>query len=132
MKTTSRLLLTAFSAALLTQCDRELSPNEKMSQETFMKAMLELRSPAVAAAPASDDAMANPTKQQDKPVSGTENAVLTDAPNVPPPITRDHPTKVTIKLEVVEVVKRMADGVDYTFLDLRWQRAGQIHPHPPE
>ena len=115
MKTKTTLLLAAASAAFLTQCDRELSPNEKQSQETFMKAMLELRSPAVAAAPASDDAMANPTKQQDKPVSGTENAVLTDAPNVPPPITRDHPTKVTIKLEVVEGVKRMADGVDYTF-----------------
>lgn len=59
-----------------------------------------------------DGWMSDPTKIADKPVSGTEEAVLTDAPNVPPPIKRDHPTKVTIKLEVVEVVKRMADGVD--------------------
>jgi nitrite reductase (NO-forming) len=34
---------------------------------------------------------------------------------VPPPITRRHPTKITVKLEVAEVVKRMADGVNYTF-----------------
>ena len=55
-------------------------------------------------------------------VSGTEEAVLTDAPNVPPPITRKHPTKVTVKLEVKEVVKRLADGVDYTF----WTFGGSV------
>ena len=123
MKTTSRLLLTGLVTPLLTQCgDKELSPNEKMSQATFIKAM-ESYETAPAAVPApTGDALANPTKQQDKPVSGTENAVLTDAPNVPPPITRDHPTKVTIKLEVVELVKGMADGVDYTF----WTFGGSV------
>jgi nitrite reductase (NO-forming) len=123
MKTTSRLLLTGLVTTLLTQCgDKELSPNEKMSQATFIKAM-ESYETAPAAVPApTGDALANPTKQQDKPVLGTENAVLTDAPNVPPPITRDHPTKVTIKLEVVELVKRMADGVDYTF----WTFGGSV------
>ncbi|MBK8040769.1 MAG: nitrite reductase, copper-containing [Verrucomicrobiaceae bacterium] len=125
MKPTSRLLLTALSAALLTQCgDTELSPNEKMSQDSFKKAMDSYSSAAApAAAPAaSPEALSDPTKQPDKPVSGSEDAVLTDAPNVPPPITRDHPTKVTIKLEVVEVVKRMADGVDYTF----WTFGGSV------
>ena len=123
MKTTSRLLLTGLVTTLLTQCgDQELSPNEKMSQATFIKAMDSYdTAPAAASAP-TGDALANPTKQQDKPVSGTENALLTDAPNVPPPITRDHPTKVTIKLEVVELVKRMADGVDYTF----WTFGGSV------
>ncbi len=122
MKPTLRLTLTALAIALLTQCgDKELSPNEKMSQETFIKAMDSYSIPVTADAPA-NDALANPTKQQDKPVSGTENAVLTDAPNVPPPITRDHPTKVTIKLEVQELVKRMADGVDYTF----WTFGGSV------
>jgi hypothetical protein len=77
---------------------------------------------SVTASAPTGDALAKPTRQQDKPVSGTENAVLTDAPNVPPPITRDHPTKVTIKLEVVELVKRMADGVDYTF----WTFGGSV------
>ena len=127
MKTTSRLLLTGLVTTLLTQCgDKELSPNEKMSQATFIKAM-ESYETAPAAVPApTGDVLANPTKQQDKPVSGTENAVLTDAPNVPPPITRDHPTKVTIKLEVVELVKRMADGVDYTF----WTFGGSVPGNP--
>ena len=55
-------------------------------------------------------------------VTGSEEAVLTDAPNVPPPITRDHATKVIVKLEVLEVVKRIADGVDYTF----WTFGGSV------
>jgi nitrite reductase (NO-forming) len=124
MKTTSRLLLTTFSAALLTQCgDRELSPNEKMSQATFIKAMESYETPSVtASAPTVAGALMNHTEQPDKPVSGAEDAVLTDAPNVPPPITRDHPTKVTVKLEVVELVKRLADGVDYTF----WTFGGSV------
>ncbi|MEQ1831776.1 MAG: copper-containing nitrite reductase [Candidatus Eisenbacteria bacterium] len=55
-------------------------------------------------------------------LQGSEEAVLTDAPNVPPPITRDHATKVVVKLEVIEVVKRIADGVDYTF----WTFGGSV------
>ena len=55
-------------------------------------------------------------------IQGTEDAVLTDAPNVPPPITRTHATKVIVKLEVQEVVKRLADGVDYTF----WTFGGSV------
>jgi len=53
-------------------------------------------------------------------VRGQETAVLTDAPLVPPPITRDHPTKVIVNLEVREVVQHLADGVDYAF----WQPKG--------
>ncbi len=48
-------------------------------------------------------------------VSGTEEAVLTLAPNVPPPITRDHPTRVVVNLESQELVLPLSDGVDYTF-----------------
>src|SRR6185295_2890360 len=55
-------------------------------------------------------------------VQGTEDAVLTDAPSVPPPIARTHATKVIVKLEVREVVKRLADGVDYTF----WTFGGSV------
>src|SRR6185369_9935478 len=58
-------------------------------------------------APAAD----NPTE----PIVGEEVAVLTQAPNVPPPIKRTHPTKVIVTLEVKEVVLRLADGVDYLF-----------------
>jgi nitrite reductase (NO-forming) len=55
-------------------------------------------------------------------VEGQEQAVLTDPPNVPPPIARRHATKVIVKLEVTEVVKRIADGVDYTF----WTFGGSV------
>jgi len=125
MRTTPRIILAVSAAALFTQCgDRELSPNEKQSQETLIKTMESYKTatPAAVAAAPSAEALADPTKQPDKPVSGTENAVLTDAPNVPPPLTRDHPTKVTIQLEVQEIVKRMADGVNYTF----WTFGGSV------
>ncbi len=55
-------------------------------------------------------------------VSGQEDAVLTDPPNVPPAITRTHATKVIVKLEVIEEVRRIADGVDYTF----WTFGGTV------
>ncbi len=58
----------------------------------------------------------------DPEISGEETAVLTSAPNVPPPITRKHATKVIIHLEVQEVTKRLADGVDYVF----WTFGGDV------
>ena len=127
-----RLPLYLFVTAFLVQCgNNELSKNEQMSRDSLSKELSEIQSRAAALTPeatsipiATDVAnhFSNPTQQPDKPVSGQEDAILTDAPNVPPPITRDHPTKVTIKLEVVEVVKRMADGVDYTF----WTFGGSV------
>lgn len=51
-----------------------------------------------------------------------EEAVLTDAPHVPPPITRSSPAKVVVKLEVREVTKDIADGVQYTF----WTFGGSV------
>ena len=51
-----------------------------------------------------------------------EIAVLTEAPNVPPPIVRKNSAKVIVNLEVREVVKRLADGVDYTF----WTFGGSV------
>ena len=53
---------------------------------------------------------------------GEEAAVLTQAPLVPPPLRRTHATKVIVKLEVREVVKKMADGVDYLF----WTFGGDV------
>ncbi|WP_276495948.1 copper-containing nitrite reductase [Pontibacter litorisediminis] len=49
-------------------------------------------------------------------------AEITDAPNVPAPITRKHAAKVVVRLEVTEVVKKLADGVDYTF----WTFGGSV------
>lgn len=53
---------------------------------------------------------------------GEETAILTEAPFVPPPITRDYATVVNVELETVEVKKRLADGVDYTF----WTFGGSV------
>jgi len=54
----------------------------------------------------------NPVVTDDLPI---EQAVLTAAPNVPPPITRKNSARVVVRLEVREVVQRLADGVEYTY-----------------
>jgi nitrite reductase (NO-forming) len=51
-----------------------------------------------------------------------EEAVLTQAPAVPPPITRKTPAKVTVKLEVIEQEGELASGVKYTY----WTFGGQV------
>ena len=51
-----------------------------------------------------------------------EKAILTDAPHVPPPITRTTPAKVIAELEVVEVQSELADGVQYSF----WTFGGKV------
>ena len=53
---------------------------------------------------------------------GEEIAVLAAPPNVPPPITRKHPTTVVVNLEVKELVREIADGVDYSF----WTFGGTV------
>src|SRR5450631_284457 len=55
-------------------------------------------------------------------IVGSEEAVLTDAPAVPPPVARKHATKVVVHLEVKEVEGRLADGVAYTF----WTFGGKV------
>lgn len=55
-------------------------------------------------------------------IKGVEEAKLTSPPEVPPPITRSHNTKVIVKLEVVEKIMKIADGVDYTF----WTFGGTV------
>jgi nitrite reductase (NO-forming) len=124
LKSLIPLTLSALAVLLLSHCgERELSPNEKLSEER-MSNTVESHAAARKATPAAAPVTTplNPATQPDQPLQGQEEAVLTDAPNVPPPITRNHPTKVIAKLEVVEVVKRMADGVDYTF----WTFGGNV------
>jgi nitrite reductase (NO-forming) len=62
------------------------------------------------------------TQNRDEKVEGQENAQLTDAPNVPPPVLRKHATKVVIHLEVKEVEGKLAEGVKYTF----WTFGGKV------
>ena len=112
--------------AVLNSCDGrpDLSSTEKKIQESLslemrQRASMNVAAPSIVAASpapgiASEDADAAP--------EGEEAAVLADAPHVPPPITRKHPTKVIVKLEVREVEKRLADGVNYTF----WTFGGSV------
>ncbi|TGK87521.1 nitrite reductase, copper-containing [Leptospira noumeaensis] len=52
----------------------------------------------------------------------TEEAQLTYAPEVPPHIDRSSEAKVIVNMETVEVVGRLADGVEYTF----WTFGGSV------
>jgi nitrite reductase (NO-forming) len=61
-------------------------------------------------------------KGVDPTIVGEEVAVLTQAPLVPPPIRRSHATKVIVKLEVREVVRKLSDGVEYLF----WTFGGEV------
>jgi nitrite reductase (NO-forming) len=56
------------------------------------------------------------------PVGDPVEAVLTHAPEVPPPITRRVPAKVVVHLEVREVTLPISEGVEYTF----WTFGGQV------
>jgi nitrite reductase (NO-forming) len=57
-----------------------------------------------------------------KQLQGQEFARLTHAPLVPPPLTRNYPTKVIVNLETKEVTRRLADGVEYNF----WTFGGDV------
>ncbi|MCB1560774.1 MAG: nitrite reductase, copper-containing [Xanthomonadales bacterium] len=48
--------------------------------------------------------------------------MLTSPPQVPPPTGRDHPAKVIVDLEVIELEKEIAEGVTYTF----WTFGGTV------
>lgn len=67
-------------------------------------------------------ATAGSAKESSTAVLPVIQAVLTHAPNVPPPITRKYAAKVVINMETQEKVMRMADGVDYMF----WTFGGQV------
>src|SRR5215831_4668573 len=73
---------------------------------------------AIASTPDQSSTASTPTAA----IQGEEKAVLTEAPLVPLPITRDYATKVIVQLEVREVVQRLDAGVDYTF----WTFGGKV------
>ena len=63
-----------------------------------------------------------PVRTPSDPIEGQEVAVLTNAPNVPPAITRRHATKVIVNLDVVEKTIQIADSVQYT----AWTFGGSV------
>ena len=50
-----------------------------------------------------------------EPVQGHEEAEMASAPEVPPPITRRHATRVILNVEVREHVMSLANGVQYLY-----------------
>lgn len=68
---------------------------------------------ASAEAPAASNAQAAAeTPSSELPVI---DAIVTHAPEVPPPTDRDHPAKVRVKMETVEKTMKMDDGVEYHY-----------------
>jgi nitrite reductase (NO-forming) len=63
-----------------------------------------------------------PIRAASEQITGEETPVVTHAPNVPPPITRTHPTRVIVNLETVETVAAIADSVEYPV----WTFGGQV------
>src|SRR4051794_34136906 len=62
-------------------------------------------------ADAAENARGVPVRTVTENVDGQEIAILTDAPNVPPPITRTHATRVIVNLEVIEKTVQIADSI---------------------
>jgi nitrite reductase (NO-forming) len=63
-----------------------------------------------------------PIRSASDDISGQEIAVVTHAPDVPPPITRTHPTRVIVNLETIETVAQIADSVEYPV----WTFGGKV------
>ena len=94
----------------------------RLSGITVATVLLGLTAGHLLAAENETSAQSNGVKVVDPGVTGVETAVLAQAPNVPPPITRKHAAKVIVNLEVREVMKRLADGVEYVF----WTFGGDV------
>jgi nitrite reductase (NO-forming) len=58
----------------------------------------------------------------DTVLTGTITAELTNAPNVPKPLTYTSPKKVIVQLEAIEKVLPISDSTDYTF----WTFGGHV------
>src|ERR1043166_5292254 len=88
----------------------------------FLLVLLLLMVGHLSAADNEAGAQSNGAKVVDPEVTGVETAVLAQAPRVPPPIARKHAAKVIVSLEVREVMKRLADGVEFVF----WTFGGYV------
>lgn len=71
---------------------------------------------AIAYTPGGDGTAHPPVPTRDLPeIRGEERAIVTLAPAVPAPITRNYATKVIVKLETVEKTMTLASGVEYEY-----------------
>lgn len=106
-QTLAAIIATVFAVAACHQQPAEKSTTDK--------------SGAVASA---SSASAADNKAVEKPVGELPvvDAIMTHAPEAPPPIDRDHPAKVVVKIETIEKVMKMSDGVDYTY----WTFGGDV------
>ncbi len=107
MRTSSLALMIAALFAV-TACTQQPPPVEDKAASATS---------AAASAPAAAQAASEPTGEL--PVI---DAVLTHAPQVPPPVNRNHPAKVVVKIEVQEKVMKMTDGVEYKY----WTFGGDV------
>src|SRR4051812_3551285 len=89
---------------------------------SLLAGALLLASAAFVRAEGADAPRGPDAKGVDPEITGEEIAIVTSAPNVPPPIKRSHATKVIVTLEVREVVKKLSDGVEYLF----WTFGGSV------
>lgn len=102
-------LICALSALMLSGCSNQADKAAQPKSSTV----------DAAAKTANADNAASQEHQGELPVI---DAIVTHAPEVPPPVDRDHPAKVVVKMETVEKVMRLADGVEYQF----WTFGGQV------
>ncbi|MCP1659508.1 copper-containing nitrite reductase [Neisseria perflava] len=78
---------------------------------------------ASAVAASAEQTAAADTPSSELPVI---DAIVTHAPEVPPPTDRDHPAKVRVKMTTVEKTMKMADGVDYHYWTFDGDVPGQM------
>jgi nitrite reductase (NO-forming) len=78
--------------------------------------------PVTPTAPPMPVALSSVDAAQVEPEGAEVHAVLTRAPEVPPPVNRAHAAKVRVDLEVVEQTRPISDGVDYVF----WTFGGDV------
>ncbi len=114
------LLLIAASAILFTRCasddvsatEAKASESSEMTETPAEYTVRPRIRGSVTPASAKD---AKPNSFELPPIEGEEVATITYAPEVPPPITRTHASRVKVEMKVTETIKERADGVNYTF-----------------
>ena len=107
------------SAFVLAACNgQQQASQQPAAQET----------PVAASSTPSAPDVAPQTAEADVPVDQLPviDAVMTHAPEVPPPVNRDHAALVKVKMETIEKTMKMADGVDYTYWTFNGDVPGQM------